>query len=292
MLIFALIVCYATASLPLCSAGDKDNAVTENCVCPFVTTEADCDWTENMSCPYPGFIDGVEQQYILSPGWTYTKATCSQECDKYKGEHYCCQYDSNSSGCSIVRDSVKKATNVGNWGKGMFVASPSLETYEHKTQQPCVEQKTSKDECQFRELSREGGPQYCDMVHGCVDTCKELGRTRCKKDEDCCGDLLCKEEWKLSPFGKKLTAKCVLPKCEDCSCSRWNGENYSSCRAVTPSLPCTGYCVKCETGTTTAMNGFWTTHRSQCADIVSYKSAETKLGELLLDLLGERAETN
>merc|ERR1711994_102698 len=55
------------------------------------------------------------------------------------------------------------------------------------------------------------------------------------------------------------------PLCTSCSCTRWNGSQYSNCRLVTKDRPCNAYCVKCKEDGTTAMPGLYTTHKDECA---------------------------
>jgi len=54
-------------------------------------------------------------------------------------------------------------------------------------------------------------------------------------------------------------------KCTSCSCTGWDGSNYSSCRKVTASRPCDGYCVQCESDGETPMPGSHTKHSEECA---------------------------
>jgi len=67
------------------------------------------------------------------------------------------------------------------------------------------------------------------------------------------------------------------PLCTSCSCTRWDGKNYSNCRLVTKDRPCNGYCVKCEEDGQTAMPGFYTTHSDECAKYEKL-DVETALG--------------
>ena len=66
--------------------------------------------------------------------------------------------------------------------------------------------------------------------------------------------------------------------CKSCSCSKWDGSDYSNCRVTTDSNPCNGYCVKCEADGVTPMPGGWMAHGEECnkyeAIAIKYESGK------------------
>jgi len=122
-------------------------------------------------------------------------------------------------------------------------------------------------------------------------TCWNRGETMEERDAVCAGDLVCARKGRDGRnFGcanghccsKKVLAtpepSMATPeptstteptesqrKCTDCSCSDWDGSNYSNCRKVTRSNPCDGYCVQCQADGVTPMPGIHHQHEQQCA---------------------------
>lgn len=76
-----------------------------------------------------------------------------------------------------------------------------------------------------------------------------------------------KQETTTKEATTKKATTTVVPICTDCSCSGWDGSNYSNCWEVThPHVkPCNGYCVKCEADGETPMPGLHTHHAAECA---------------------------
>merc|ERR1712061_620449 len=83
--------------------------------------------------------------------------------------------------------------------------------------------------------------------------------TCCDWNGDCKCDQTCDEnDGHTSPanwLGQCSYTYEEGPGCNPCNCDKWDGSNYSECRPITESKPCTEYCVLCEADGVTALPG-------------------------------------
>jgi len=120
-------------------------------------------------------------------------------------------------------------------------------------------------------LSEDTTPTWNFHPGPCPNMCEQFYAKHPGCAENYDGDLPCEptqEEFDYAPQCFKLSslATASTPNtCVPCSCSRWDGENYSNCRPVTDANPCKGYCVQCEADGVTAIPGPWTEHEKHCA---------------------------
>jgi len=286
LFVLALLACYATAATiemkkmeyPECKVDDKE--VKEDCICRENNRDAAQFWSLCLK----------DNTYCTSMGG------CNKICSTTK-----CEVDEDCCTGACVeytplfapKDAPKKKKckrGPYNHDMGESKAECTVGSKTNPVTEDCVcpyatNSGITGSICKYQEESKDGGPQYCDNTNGCLDSCKEEGRRFCKNDSDCCADLLCKSAFPGRP------KQCTLPDCVECSCSHWDGKNYSNCRSVNK-LKCGDdwgleFCVKCtQVGNTVVpMKGGWTTHEDQCGAIVPFKDAEAELKDLLRELL-------